>query len=340
MDAKITKARIGHMLSYDWIKIVALCAIAVVVWILLFTTLAPRATEGQKLEVYVYPNVDVDSQAFGGLDKLHREGALSYNALDYSVNELTDESVSVVLPAHFGAGQGDIMFVSSYRYDSGQKDEEGNAVMTSDLEKFVSGYVDNCVWLGGEAQHPFASGANANTQDYLGGCGAYLGRYFPDGLEGALDRQAAEEDFRARIGGDNRYKTEEQTLAGIEDECARLEALRDAYLRVCGYLKDGTISVTKLEMQMETGEDENGDGVVDSSDVQTVEVYFSFDLSDVPGLENLIATDRSEEGTTTAQSVNMVILNTRLQEECARYEQVTYLDYIVRESARLADLAA
>ena len=31
MDAKITKNRVGHLLSYDWIKILAICAAVVVV---------------------------------------------------------------------------------------------------------------------------------------------------------------------------------------------------------------------------------------------------------------------------------------------------------------------
>lgn len=339
MDAKITKTRLGHMLSYDWIKIIGLCAVVVVVWILLFTTLAPRATTGQLLEVYVYTNVTMDSRAVGDLNKLHENGALSFDALDYSVNELTDDSVSIVLPAHFSAGQGDIMFVSSYRYDSGQVDENKQPVYTSDLEQFVGSYIGTCVWLGGEAEPPYGSDAsNPNTLDYLTSCANYLGRYYPDGLDGDLDRPAVETDFRARIAGDNRYKKESQIVAGLEEECARLTNLRDAYLRVRGYLENGTLSVTALDLTVQSEKDENGDGTVDSNDLKQVKGYFSFDLSNVRGLEHLITTTRSEDGTATAQSVNMIVLNTRLQEESSRYEQVTYLDYLVRESARLADL--
>lgn len=39
MDAKITKQRLGLLLSYDWIKIIGICAAAVLVWALLFTTM-------------------------------------------------------------------------------------------------------------------------------------------------------------------------------------------------------------------------------------------------------------------------------------------------------------
>lgn len=55
MDAKITKQRLGLLLSYDWIKILGICAAAVLVWALLFTTMATRATNGQSFEMYLYP---------------------------------------------------------------------------------------------------------------------------------------------------------------------------------------------------------------------------------------------------------------------------------------------
>ena len=57
MDAKITKSRLGLLLSYDWIKIIGICVAAVLVWTLLFTTLATRATSGQIFEIYAYAGV-------------------------------------------------------------------------------------------------------------------------------------------------------------------------------------------------------------------------------------------------------------------------------------------
>ena len=52
MDARITKKRVGHMLSYDWIKIIAIAAAAIVLWSLLFTMTATRATVGQTFYLY------------------------------------------------------------------------------------------------------------------------------------------------------------------------------------------------------------------------------------------------------------------------------------------------
>ncbi len=42
MDAKITKKRLGAMLSYDWLKIVGVAAAIIVVWMLIFQMTATR----------------------------------------------------------------------------------------------------------------------------------------------------------------------------------------------------------------------------------------------------------------------------------------------------------
>lgn len=340
MDAKITKSRLGHMLSYDWIKILAVCAAAVVVWVLLFTTLAPRATLGQTFEIYVYPYMRYYGEAVGNLDSLHEDDALSDDVLDMALTNLMEDSMGTILGAHFAAGQGDVMFVSSREYESGSTDEEGNPIMTSDLEQFVSNFLGYCVWLGGEGEYPVeGTDSNLNTHNYLQSCKNYLDKYYPDGLDGEPDRAAVESDFRARIRGDNRYKRESQIVRGLEEEFARLARLAGAYRNVLGYLEDGTLSLTEVELTVESTQDENGDGTVDSNDTRTAKGYFSFDLSNVSGIENLIATSRgTEDGSYTGQSVNMVVLNMRLQEEALRYEQITFLDYLVRESIRLHGL--
>ena len=48
MDIKITKGRFSNLLSYDFIKIILAIVAAVMVWVLLFTTCATRATVGEQ----------------------------------------------------------------------------------------------------------------------------------------------------------------------------------------------------------------------------------------------------------------------------------------------------
>ena len=76
MDAKITKSRLGLLLSYDWIKIVGICTAVVLLWLLIFTMTATRATTGQSFELYAYGGVSLNTMNFPGLGEL-REKALS-----------------------------------------------------------------------------------------------------------------------------------------------------------------------------------------------------------------------------------------------------------------------
>ena len=47
MDAKITKSRLGLLLSYDWIKIVGICVAVVLLWLLIFTMTAVLPASGE-----------------------------------------------------------------------------------------------------------------------------------------------------------------------------------------------------------------------------------------------------------------------------------------------------
>ena len=75
MDAKITKKRLGHQLSYDWIKIAGTCILAVVLLLVLFTTIATRPTAGQTFDFYTFFDVRFNSSRLGSLDTLKEKGA-------------------------------------------------------------------------------------------------------------------------------------------------------------------------------------------------------------------------------------------------------------------------
>ena len=85
MDAKITKKRLGLLLSYDWLKILGICVAAVLLWSLLFTTMATRATNGQRFEMYLYPGVRfANSVDVSSLHERDKNDVLSYDVLDVS----------------------------------------------------------------------------------------------------------------------------------------------------------------------------------------------------------------------------------------------------------------
>ena len=102
MDAKITKERLGLLLSYDWIKIACICIAAVAAWLLLFTSTATRPTRGQAFELYTYPGASL--QIAPDLAKWQSEGALSFDVLEVTVNTLAEDDTltsSLQAPGRF-----------------------------------------------------------------------------------------------------------------------------------------------------------------------------------------------------------------------------------------------
>lgn len=314
MDAKITKKRLGILLSYDWIKIIALCAAVVVVWSLIFTMTATRATIGQQFGVYGYPGVSIETDRLGNLDRLHEDGALSYDVLDYSINTYGSRSdASTVLSAHIPAGSADIMF--SNKIDT--KDEEGNITQVNGYQTFLQTYRGHCAWLGSVGAQVGGYTYNSN---YFTDCENYLKQFFGENFAGAeLDKSAAESHFRSRMDRDKRYKNEKQIQAGLEDEYERLNALRDAYVKVQDWLQDGTLALASVEVEMQAEEG--------SEETVTETWTYGFDLSNVPNITYAV---RNSEREGSAEGLCMSIINTGSSgEEDRRYEPFTFLAYIV-----------
>lgn len=330
MDAKITKKRLGHLLSYDWIKIIAICAAVIVVWVLLFTSLATRATKGQTFQIYVYPGVTMQSEKLGGLSDLHKDGVLSGDVLDYNVLQMTSGSAGTQLSAFLPNKEGDVMFINDTLPTKTVVDEETGEEKTevtgkSDLEKFLTSYFGYASWLG-EIGNVEVYDYNLAQESYLDNCEKYLSQFYTDEVTSEnpnQDKEKIESEFRKRIKGDKRYKKESQIKKGLEEEFVRIENLRKAYTNVLDYLEQGIISVRTTTLELD--EDKDKDGKND-----TVEVQYAYDLSKIEHIADLMVNTKNEESG-KSDDLCMIILNEKAQEEALRFEQITLLDYIVRE---------
>lgn len=339
MDAKITKKRLGHQLSYDWIKIAGTCILAVVLLLVLFTTIATRPTAGQTFDFYTFYNVFFHSDELGTLDDLKRGGALSFDIQELNTYEVTSTGYEeMVLSTRFAAGEGDVLVAADVG-DVYAEDGSGALTDLSGLKEFLYTYRGNCMWLGTDGQpytdDPAYSGMEFSN--YFADCAAYLDKYFPGagyhdavtaGQYTALDTSATldtetgvvEADFRERMRGDKRYKTEEQIKEGIKDEYDRLENLRDAFVRVWNSVKtDGAIRVNEMTFSVDT----DGDGTA-----ETYNWSYSFDISGLENIHNLLyyGADGSRAGLNLC-----VVRNGSSSEEELRYEPFTLLAYFVNE---------
>lgn len=322
MDAKITKSRLGLLLSYDWIKIIGICVAAVLVWMLLFTTLATRATSGQTFEIYAYPGVRAGFEKLDSLDGLHEKGALSRDVLDFSSTSLTSDYGDTILQAHTSAGQGDVIFVPD---TADEKDEEGNVTGYTGLKKYLSSYFNNSYWLG-EGDYVFSD--SYTMKNYFDSCAEYLGRFFKtDGqadVNGTLDKSAAEANFRSRMKGDKRYKNEKQIAAGLEEEYKRLENLRTSFNTVYEWThNDSTEDPVELRTVTVT--------FTDSSEQERTEDWtFAFDLGNIRNLSEFVA-DTSVSPATSENMCMVVMRSGSSSEEDMKYEPFTFLTYLAEK---------
>ena len=100
MDVKVTKKRFFNLVAYDWIKIVALSVAIVFVWILLFTTCATRATDGQQFYFVLYGDVSAKgSEDFAMLKKMKKDNLITEDeqkTTEDKIQKATDKIVKEV----------------------------------------------------------------------------------------------------------------------------------------------------------------------------------------------------------------------------------------------------
>ncbi|MBQ3220812.1 MAG: hypothetical protein IJB34_02470 [Clostridia bacterium] len=310
MDAKITKKRIGRLLSYDWIKIVALAAAAIVLWSLIFTMTATRITPAQQFTVFnYYCNAPLSQKFYDNYQSALSKGAFSYEVIETNVNDLTTggkDYYLTLIEARFSTDEGDILFVPDI------PDPDSKTTAEDGTESYAYTYSE-----------AFFNRFYMNIYDidaYLGGMAEYLNGFYGDYKTGTLDTQKAEADFVARItrNKDKRFKTDEAITQGKKDAVARLEKYRDALVKLSAYLESGVIA-----LENRTLKGENGNNILDGNYALNI----CPDEAQMGELKNYIAyREELEDGVrATAKDMQVYFLKMPGVEESFQYESVCYL---------------
>ncbi len=251
MDAKITKKRLGEMLSYDWLKIVGSAAALIFVWILVFTMTATRIQPSQQFIVANYMgNVSVTSNLSNALNGDLENGKFSHEVLEVETVDLaiSQDTAYQLLEARIATEELDLMFVS--QEGDPNTAYQAQAEDGSYYDAYRRSYLESFVGSRSYALH--------NVGAYLTQLESFLKSYYTDYTNPAtLNVQKVESDFRARVQAskDKRYKKEAQIQKGVEGEKDRLEKYRAAYLTFQGYLLSGVVELVPLTyVSDETGE--------------------------------------------------------------------------------------
>ena len=328
MDAKITKERLNRMLSYDWLKIVGFCVVAIIVWTLVFTMSATRITASQQFTVINYSgNVStINTKMSNSLADAYNKDVFSYEVIE--VNEVdiggNEEYASTLMETRMTTAEGDVIFVPDITAEDYGYKFNGETVYDSYVQRLVRLYGYNLMNFDLENENGFFKSMEH-----------YLNRYFGGDYEnGELDEAAVRVDFLARIkdNKDKRFKKEAQVQQGLVDEMARIEKYRDALKEFYGYLESGIVQLEKTTVL----DYENG-GKVLREGVYSINICP--DRSKMPSLVDIAAYLQEVEGedgqtqnVLCADNMHVAFCNFEEVEKGFEYESLLYLNHVIRLS--------
>lgn len=314
MDAKITKKRLVHMLSYDWLKIVGVAVGIIVVWVLLFAMTATRIRPSQQFAVLNHhQNARLTDEFYSSYPAMLERGVFSYEVIETANTDLAEspDYAGTLIEARLAIDEGDIMFVPNIGDDNFvvQNEDGTTSHQYTCIESFMRGY----------RQYVYT------WDDYLANMQAYLNGFYEGGYQtGTLNEAKVASAFRTRAknNNDKRFKKEAQIAQGIANDVVRIQKYRDALIKTEAYLQAGVIVPTKLTL--------DNDGVVYYEGNATLNICP--DESKTAGLKELTcyrvketnAETGKEQIRLTAQDMNVMFLKTNT-ESGFEFESLLYV---------------
>lgn len=361
MDVKVTKKRFFNLVAYDWIKIVALSVAIVFVWILLFTTCATRATDGQQFYFVLYGDVSAKgSEDFGMLKKMKKDGDLSYDVLEYSVNSITkagNYSAQYMLSLRNTTHEVDVFLIYAgatnkivglpeEKTDESEKADETAGGTTERAEEKPTG-------KSSDIQGVLDGGSVQSIDKLLSGAKSYLEKFGYSKTNPTVDDAKIERYFRSeRITSARNYKklykTESQIKAGVKNEQVRIRKLLEAYLRVSKVIesvRDTENDFLRYYIPANERKKENP--------AEMKRVPYGIDLAllnadlaklsadEVKALGKEKIEDRwvyaDENGDPQTAGITLCVSDYTSSQRDLQYEAVTFIDYFIRTFSRYAD---
>lgn len=268
MDAKITKKRLEHLLSYDWIKILLAAFAAVMIWILVFTMTATRITTTERFVVHNYFGVQ-----YGEKVKIY--DGYSYGVLEAEVVDnlrAGNNTFRDLFTANLELSEGDVLMVADApKSREAKKDEQGNELKDAEgnvIYEYDESYLHNMLRTTGSRYFTRLDDGE-NNKGYFTQMQEYLAKFYSVESEevkvfggvsltkatfdkDSLDEGAVEAAFRARIAKnkDKRFKKEAQIVEGIAMDKARIRSYVEAYETFFSYLEKGYVELTTVSLQI------------------------------------------------------------------------------------------
>ncbi len=323
MDAKITKPRLAHMLSYDWLKIAGLTLALIVFWNLIFTVTATRIRPSQQFTVFNHQaNNALSDEFYSDLHDAIVGDTFSYEVLEESTNDFTllGEYASIVGSTRLQTDEGDVMFIPKLVDPSTAYEENGET-------KYEANYLQTFL----RSNRAYLYDLDPETEGgYFYELKKYLNGYYTDYKNAeTMDKAKIESDFiaRAKANKDKRFKTEEQLALGAKKEVERIEKYRAALVKFEGFKDRGVVKFEEVEtvsgeyhfkgkfaLNICPNEDTMGE----------IKKYASYS-------EIVVNEDGKETLKNTAKDMCVMFFDTKGTEASFEYEALLYVVHLIEE---------
>ena len=327
MDNKITKKRLYNLLSYEWILMCFVIALAMIAWELIYTVGAVRLTPGQQFKYYLDQKLYIgDNAELYNLVK--DDNALSYDILKFDTETLI--SSANVLATRLTIYDGDIIFTDSVGSDS-QTNKNIRAKTVIDL-------------------HPIYP-----LEDLIKDAQKYLrDNFLTDGItaENAeldyenLSKEKIKNVFLNRMKGDNRFRTEQEKKDGIKLEEQRIEKLCSEVKDFKKFLTYAINEKPELLYRYTKYHQVYENSKIDGISEEDYRIIYNEELAIRPNaiyginvVELTGGTDPSNyfkvENATTAKDVVMMAFNFLEQQPHLQFEVISFMNTIIRTCSNI-----
>ncbi len=334
MDNKITKKRLSHLLSYEWIAIVAVIVLCVILVEFIYSVSGVTLTTGQHFKVFYDQNIDYTNSdrllshlkdkntfSFGVYNADSEEGKQEFNVISYRVT--TSEGDIIITDDFLSTEEGASKYVRAKTLVDDTSVYDLDQLLV-DAKEYLKSFLTN------------ENGDIFNTQDY------------------SLEK--IEKNFRKRVKGDNFYRKESQIIGGIEKEKQRIFRLIDEvrdFETVLSSPDDHFFFYTKFEQAYRLTDEnkdpdlkENLKGGFDAQCEQNTEKYERETARYGLRLDKLTSTKEGKLNNTEffkmigeSKSTNTmaIALNFKEDQPDLQYEVISFLNQIVRSFSNILD---
>ena len=326
MDSRITKSRLSRVLSYDWLKIIAIIVAIIFVWSLAFAMGAPRISVGQTFDLFVYDSdFTTATNESDMISDAKNKNVFSYDVLDFGSRQFTEDYFNTLMSAITTTGEGDIMVISDFESDIAKNKSKFRSLIDGygycfyDLESFVKAAKEYCI-----LNHRFITQKGENY---------------------VLNEEIISDYFKNRMAKDPRFKTDEKIQAGIKNEIERIKNVWNNALLLDDLLKNHKeifVKYKKYSQSLALAETDRDKEYYNGLLEKETEKYYGIDLGKLTDGEKDITSayvktvyKQKEDGSyeivsSSASGIVMCAFDYSNMQPDLQFESISFIIYMVK----------